>query len=97
MSLTGHGDEHLPPGPLPTPAAELASLRSPTVRPDRAEASVRSLAVLLGAHPPLKPWARSLSLPGTCMPRCGVNRRRAWCRTSGERDLQTRQSVQGTN
>ena len=72
------------PAPCPRPAPELDSLRPRAVRPQRAEASLRSMAAWLGACPPPEPWAASLSSPGTCTRWCGVNRRRAWCGISGD-------------
>ena len=70
----------------PRSAPELASLWPPAVRPEHAGASLRSLSGLLGARPPgpLERWARSFSSPGTCTRFCGVNPRRAWCRSFGD-------------
>ena len=83
-SRDGMGEIASRPAPYPRPAPELASLRPPAVRPERAEASLRSLGASLGARPPPEPRARSLSSTGTCTRRCVVNRLRACCRTSGD-------------
>ena len=83
-SRDGMGTITSRPVPYPRPPPEVASLRPPQVRPERADASLRSLEASLGARPPAVPWAASLSSPCTCTRWCGVHRRRAWCRISGD-------------
>ena len=69
------------------PAPELASLWPPVARPERREPSLRSLPASLGACPPPVSRAASLSCLGACTRGRGVNRRREWCRMSGEHAL----------
>ena len=66
------------------PAPELASLWPLAVRLERRQPTLRSLPASLGARPPPKPRAGSLSWSGACTRGRGVNRRWLWCRMSGD-------------
>ena len=64
------------------PAPELASLWSPAERPERRQTSMRPLPASLGVRPPPVPPGGSPCSSGN--QGRGLNRRRAWCRMSGD-------------
>ena len=76
-----HGDDHLPHG-MPRTRAGLAVAACSA---SRAHGGLTTLNAGL-ARGPSEPVLRaaSLSCSGTCKRWWGVNRRRAWCRTSGD-------------